>query len=98
MGTEILAMFVIFPVFFWAADIILILQRRNTIKHFALMSLGILCLCIGALSAYLNGSHPMRGIILTSMFYPPGYILAWFAISLLASQGHRREENERTAA
>ncbi|MGM8934936.1 hypothetical protein ACS8E9_08625 [Pseudomonas neustonica] len=52
-------------------------------EHAILLVVGLLSLGYMALSSYLSGWHPMQGVIFGSLFYGPGYAVAWFALAFI---------------
>lgn len=95
MTYDVLAIFILFPLIFWAADMILVYQKRNMKKHMALLLFGVGFIVLCALAAYVNGIHPMRGVIWGSVAYAPVYVVAWLGISMglrhLETQEHESD-------
>lgn len=83
MGTEILVVLILVPMALWIFDFVRIVQRKKALEHAVLLVVGFLLLGYMALSSYLGGWHPMQGVIFGSLFYGPGYVVAWFIVSAI---------------
>ncbi|MCK0155448.1 hypothetical protein MWU49_17160 [Alcanivorax sp. S6407] len=83
MGMEILVVLILVPIALWVFDLVRIVQRKKALVHAILFLIGLSVLGYLALSSYQGGWHPMQGIVFGSLLYGPGYVVAWFILSVI---------------
>ena len=81
MGTEILSIFILAPLIVGLIDLIKIVGDKNRLKHAILLVSAFSLIGYFSLDSYLSGFNPMQGVVIGSLFYVPGYLILYCALT-----------------
>ncbi|WP_105188318.1 hypothetical protein [Pseudoalteromonas sp. T1lg48] len=81
MGTEILSIFILAPLVVGLVDLIKVISDKNRLKHSILLVASLSLIGYLSLDSYLSGFNPIQGVLIGSLFYIPGYLILYFALT-----------------
>jgi len=89
MGTEILSIFILAPLVVGLIDLVKIVRNKNRLKHFILLISASSLIGYLSLNSYLSGFNPMQGVVVGSLFYIPGYLILYCALTAYFNKVNR---------
>lgn len=85
MGTEIIVIFLPIPLVIWMYNVVRIYQRKNMRRHICLLLIGVGTVASVSSYVYFSGSPILQGVLVSSFFYLPYYMLCWVFLYILGA-------------